>query len=201
VAGAIARGGPRVLVSGSAVGFYGSRGDEVLDESAGPGDDFLADVSAAWEAAALPAESRARVVRVRTGVVLAREGGALPQLVRPFRLFAGGPIGGGAFWQPWIHLADEVGLLLFALDEAQARGPLNATAPAPARNRELAKAIGKVLGRPSFLPTPVLAVRLAIGEAATGVLASQRAVPAKALSLGYRFRFPELEGAIEDLLR
>jgi uncharacterized protein (TIGR01777 family) len=201
VAGAIARRGPGVLVSGSAVGFYGSRGDEVLDESARPGDDFLAEVSAAWEAAARPAASRARVVLLRTGIVLAKQGGALPKLVQPFRLFAGGPLGDGAFWQPWIHLADEVGLVLLALDDARAEGPFNATAPEPARNRDLAKAIGYVLGRPSLVRTPALAVRLAVGEAATVVLASQRAVPAKALSLGYRFRFPDLRGALEDLLR
>lgn len=200
VSGAIAGGRPGVLVSGSAVGFYGSRGDEVLDESAAPGDDFLAEVSAAWEQAARPAERRARVVLLRTGIVLARDGGALPKLVQPFRLFAGGPLGDGAFWQPWIHLADEVGLVLLALDDARARGPMNATAPEPARNRDLAKAVGRVLRRPSALRTPALAVRLAIGEAAGVVLASQRAVPAKALSLGYRFRFPELEGALRDLL-
>jgi hypothetical protein len=201
VARAIASGGPTVLVSGSAVGFYGSRGDEVLDESSPGGDDFLAEVSAAWEEAARPAERRARVVLLRTGIVLAREGGALPKLVQPFRLFAGGPLGDGAFWQPWIHLADEVGVVLLALDDARARGPMNATAPEPARNRDLAKAVGRVLRRPSALRTPALAVRLALGEAATMVLASQRAVPAKALSLGHRFRFPDLEGALEDLLR
>jgi hypothetical protein len=183
------------------VGFYGSRGDEVLDESSPGGDDFLAEVSAAWEEAARPAERRARVVLLRTGIVLAREGGALPKLVQPFRLFAGGPLGDGAFWQPWIHLADEVGVVLLALDDARARGPMNATAPEPARNRDLAKAVGRVLRRPSALRTPALAVRLALGEAATMVLASQRAVPAKALSLGHRFRFPDLEGALEDLLR
>jgi uncharacterized protein len=201
VAAAIGAGGPSVLVSGSAVGFYGSRGDEVLDESAAPGDDFLAEVSRAWEEAARAAERRARVVRLRTGIVLAREGGALPKLVQPFRLFAGGPLGDGAFWQPWIHLADEVGLVLLALDDARARGPMNATAPAPVRNRDLARAIGRALHRPSALRTPALAVRLAIGEAAGVVLASQRAVPRAALALGHRFRFPEIDGALRDLLR
>ncbi len=201
VAAAIGAGGPSVLVSGSAVGFYGSRGDEVLDESAAPGDDFLAEVSRAWEEAARAAERRARVVLLRTGIVLAREGGALPKLVQPFRLFAGGPLGDGAFWQPWIHLADEVGLVLLALDDARARGPMNATAPAPVRNRDLARAIGRALHRPSALRTPALAVRLAIGEAAGVVLASQRAVPRAALALGHRFRFPEIDGALQDLLR
>jgi hypothetical protein len=189
-----------VLVNGSAIGYYGPRGDEVLDESAGPGDDFLARVAVEWEAAARPAERRARVVLVRTGIVLAREGGALPRLVLPFRLLAGGPIGDGAFWQSWIHLADEVGILRLALEDARASGPLNATAPDPARNRDLARAIGRVLRRPSGLPTPAFAVRAALGEMAEVVLASQRVVPSRALALGYRFRFPSLEPALRDLL-
>jgi uncharacterized protein (TIGR01777 family) len=193
--------GPAVLVSGSAVGFYGSRGDEVLDEASAAGQGFLADVCREWEAAAQPASARARVVTLRTGIVLAADGGALPKLVRPFRAFAGGPLGDGAFYQPWIHLADEVGLVLLALDEARASGPLNAAAPEPARNRDLARAIGRVLRRPSALPAPAVAIRLALGEMAEAVLSSQRAVPRKALGLGYRFRFPELEGALRDLLR
>jgi uncharacterized protein (TIGR01777 family) len=200
VAGLLRERGPRVLVSGGAVGYYGSRGDEPLDESAAPGRGFLADVSRAWEAAAWAARPRARVVAVRTGIVLAREGGALPRLVRPFRLFAGGPLGRGDFWQPWIHLQDEVGLLLLALDDARAEGPLNAAAPEPARNRDVARAIGRVLGRPSALPAPELAVKLALGELASVVLASQRVVPRRALELGFRFRFPALEPALRDLL-
>jgi uncharacterized protein (TIGR01777 family) len=201
VAAVIARGGPAVLVSGSAVGYYGSRGDEVLTEDAAPGAGFLADTCRAWEDAAAPAARRARVVRLRTGIVLAREGGALPRLALPFKLFAGGPIGRGAFWQPWIHLADEVGLVLFALDTAAAEGPLNACAPEPVRNHALAHALGAALGRPARLPAPALAVRLIAGELADAVLASQRVVPAKALELGYRFRFSALEGALKDLLR
>ncbi len=200
LAAAIARGGPTVLVNGSAIGYYGPRGDEVLDESSGPGDDFLARVAVEWEAAARPAERRARVVLVRTGIVLARQGGALPRLVLPFRLLAGGPIGDGAFWQSWIHLADEVGILRLALEDARASGPLNATAPDPARNRDLARAIGRVLRRPSGLPTPAFAVRAALGEMAEVVLASQRVVPSRALGLGYRFRVPSLEPALRDLL-
>ncbi len=194
--------GPGVLVSGSAVGYYGSRGDEVLDETSSPGTDFLAEVTRAWEDAAALAESRARVVRLRTaGMVFAAHGGALPRLVRPFRLFAGGPLGDGAFWQSWIHLADEVGLILFALEEPRARGPLLAAAPEPLRNRDLARAIGKVLGRPSVLPMPEAAVRLALGEVANAVLSSQRVVPRKALDLGYQFRFPTVEAALRDLLK
>jgi uncharacterized protein (TIGR01777 family) len=200
VAEVLAAGGPRVLVCGSAVGFYGSRGDEPLDEAAPRGQGFLSDVSVRWEAAAGPAAARARVVLVRTGIVLAREGGALPRLVLPFKLMAGGPLGDGTAWQPWIHLADEVGLLRFALGDERVRGPLNAAAPAPARSRELAAALGRVLHRPSFFPTPVLALRLALGEMAEVVLASQRVLPKKAVDLGYRFEFPELEGALRDLL-
>ncbi len=202
VAAVLRERGPAVLVSASAVGYYGSRGDEVLDETSAPGTDFLAEVTRAWEDAALGAEPRARVVRLRTaGMVLAAQGGALPQLVRPFRLFAGGPLGDGAFWQSWIHVADEVGLVLFALEDPRVRGPLAAVAPEPVRNRDFARAIGSVLGRPSSLPMPAVALRLALGEIADVLLGSQRVVPRKALELGYRFRFPTIEAALRDLLR
>jgi len=200
VAEAIGAGGPRVLVSASAVGFYGDRGDEPLDERAPPGRDFLAELCVAWEEAAAPAAARARVVFLRTGIALARQGGALPRMVRPFRLLAGGPLGHGRFWQPWIHLVDVVGLALLALEDARAEGPLNAVAPEPIRNRDLARAIGRALSRPSFLPAPALAIRLAIGEMAEVVLSSQRVVPAKALALGYPFRFPAIDGALQELL-
>lgn len=200
VAGAVAAGGPGVLVQGSATGFYGDRGDEPLDEAAAPGRGFLADLSVRWEAAAAPAAARARVVFVRTGLVLAGEGGALPALARPFRLFVGGPLGDGLGWQPWIHLADELGLLLLALDDARARGPLNAVAPAPVRQAELARTLARVLRRPDLFPVPALALRLAVGEMAEVLLASQRVVPGVAEALGYRFEFPTLEPALRDLL-
>jgi uncharacterized protein (TIGR01777 family) len=200
VAEVIRAGGPRVLVSGSAVGYYGDRGDEVLTEASRPGDGYLTEVCVAWEEAAAAARGRARVVALRTGIVLAREGGALPRLVLPFRLLAGGPLGSGRQWQPWIHLADEVALVLLALDDARIEGPLNATAPEPLTSKDLARAIGRVLGRPSLLPAPELAIRAALGEAAVVVLASQRAVPKKALDLGFRFRYPTAEGALRDLL-
>lgn len=200
VAAVIRAGGPAVLVSGSAVGFYGDRGDEVLDESSAPGEGFLAEVCRAWEEAAAPAAARARVVLLRTGLVLSPDGGALPRMVRPFRLLAGGPLGSGDFWQPWIHLADEVGLALLALDDARVRGPLDATAPEPARNRDLARAIGHALRRPALLRTPATALRILLGEMADVVLASQRVVPRRALELGHRFAFPSLEVALEDLL-
>jgi uncharacterized protein (TIGR01777 family) len=201
IAEVLRRGGPEVLISGSAVGIYGDRGDEELTEAAALGVGFLAQVASAWEEAAQPAAERARVVALRTGIVLAREGGALPKLAMPFKFMAGGALGDGAFWQPWIHLADEVGLILFALDSASLEGPLNAVAPAPVRNRDLARAIGAVLHRPSLLHAPAFAIRAALGEVAGEIMASQRAVPQKALKLGYRFRFAELEPALRDLLR
>jgi uncharacterized protein (TIGR01777 family) len=200
VAAAIAAAGPKTLVQGSAVGFYGDRGDERLDEAAAPGHGFLADLSVRWEEAAAPAAARARVVLVRTGIVLARQGGALPQLARPFKLFAGGPLGDGKAWQPWIHLADQVGLLLLALDDPRASGPLNAVAPGSVQQAELARTLARVLHRPNLFPVPGVALRLAVGEMAEVLLASQRVAPAKAEALGYRFRFGTLGAALEDLL-
>jgi len=200
VAEVIAAGGPQVLVAGSAVGFYGSRGDAPLDEAAPAGEGFLAEVCQRWEAATRPAEGRARVVHVRTGLVLSRDGGALPKLLLPFKLLVGGPMGDGRAWQPWLHLADEVGLLRLALLDGRVRGPLNAAAPGPATSRELALALGQVLHRPSSFPAPAAALRLALGEMAEVVLASQKVVPGKALELGYTFRFPALLPALRDLL-
>lgn len=200
VAQAIAERGPRVLVSGSAIGWYGSRGDEAMDESAPAAGDFLGSVSREWEAAAEPARRRARVVLLRTGIVLAPEGGALEKMALPFKLFAGGPVGDGSFWQSWIHLTDEVGLVRFALENERVSGPLNATAPEPVRNRDFARALGRALHRPSLLPAPAFAVRLALGEMAVVALASQRVLPRKALELGYRFRFERIEPALQDLL-
>ena len=200
VAAVIGAGGPGVLVNGSAIGYYGPRGDEVIDESFPAGNDFLAHVALEWEEATRAAARRARVVLVRTGIVLAADGGALPRLVLPFRMLAGGPIGDGGFWQSWIHVADQVGLLRLALEDARASGPLNATAPDPVRNRDLARALGRVLRRPSLLVAPAFAVRAALGEMAEVILASQRVVPQRALALGYRFRWPSLEPALRDLL-
>ncbi|HEU4382711.1 MAG TPA: TIGR01777 family oxidoreductase [Anaeromyxobacteraceae bacterium] len=199
VAAVVAERGPAVLVNASAIGYYGPRGDEALDESAPPGSDFLSRTCVEWEGAAAPAAKRARVVLARTGLVLAREGGALPRMALPFKLFAGGPIGDGSFWQSWVHLADEVGLLAWALREERLAGPLNATAPAPVRNRDLARALGRALHRPSFLPAPALAVRVLIGEMAEVAVTGQRVLPARALDLGYRFRYSEVEAALRDL--
>jgi uncharacterized protein (TIGR01777 family) len=200
VAEVVAARGPSVLVSGSAVGYYGPRGDEPLDEAASPGSDFLAGVCREWEAAALGAAPRARVVTVRTGIVLARHGGALPRMLLPYRFFAGGPIGKGEFWQSWIHLGDEVALIVWALENPAVAGPLNAAAPHPVKNRELARAIGRVLNRPSALPVPELALELMFGELASVLVAGQRVIPRKATDLGFHFRYPELEPALRDLL-
>ncbi len=201
VAAGIGAGGPSVLVNGSAIGYYGPCGDEVIDESFPAGNDFLAHVALEWEEATRAASRRARVVLVRTGIVLSPDGGALPRLVLPFKLFAGGPIGDGGFWQSWIHVDDQVGILRLALEDRAAEGPMNATAPDPVRNRDLARSLGRVLRRPSLLVAPAFAVRAALGEMAEVVLASQRVVPRRALSLGYRFRWPALEPALRDLLR
>ena len=193
---------PAVLVSGSAVGYYGPRGDEELDEGAPPGDDFLARVCVAWEGEARrAAEEGVRVALVRTGLVLAARGGALPRLVLPFRLGAGGPLGSGRQWMPWIHLDDLVELFVFLIQGEGLEGPFNGTAPQPVTNRQFARTLGRVLGRPSWLPAPAAALRLALGEMADALLLSgQRAVPRRALEAGFRFRFPELEPALRDLL-
>ena len=193
---------PAVLVSGSAVGYYGPRGDEVVDEATPAGDDFLSRVCVAWEAEARKAAvAGVRVALVRTGLVLAREGGALPRLVLPFRLGAGGPLGSGRQWMPWIHLDDLVALLVFLIERPGLEGPFNGTAPNPVRNRDFARSLGRVLGRPSWLPAPAFALRLALGEMADALLLSgQRAVPRRAQQAGFRFRFPEVEPALRDLL-
>ena len=190
---------PRVLVNASAVGYYGPAEGEV-DESSPPGSDFLADTCVAWEREALRArEHGVRVVLLRTGIVLSADGGALPQMALPVKLFAGGPIGGGRQWIPWIHIDDEVGLVLLALDDPSVAGPLNATAPEPVRQRELVRAIGGALGRPVILPTPALVLRLAMGEMSTLALDGQRAVPRAALAAGYSFVHADVGEAMRDI--
>jgi uncharacterized protein (TIGR01777 family) len=191
-----------VLVNSSAIGYYGPHGDEQLTEEDPPGNDFMATLCVDWEKAARQAEtSGARVVIIRTGVVLDKAGGALPQMLKPFRTIGiGGPVGSGKQWVSWIHHADEVGLFLFALDHPDAAGPINATAPNPLTNRELAKAQGRALHRPAFLPAPALALRLALGEVAQVVTTGQRVLPKKALAMGYRFQFPEIDSALADAL-
>lgn len=200
VVDALARdGAPRVLVSGSAVGYYGT-GEAQVDETSPPGDDFLAQTALAWEREAARAhEFGVRVVVVRTGIVLSLEGGALPPLARPVKAFAGGPIGGGRQWMPWIHIDDEVGIILHALDRDAVNGALNGTAPDVVRQREFVRALGEVLGRPSSLPTPAIALRLAMGEMSVLALEGQRAVPRATLASGYAFAYPELGPALRAL--
>jgi uncharacterized protein len=192
---------PRVLLQGSAVGYYGPCGDEEVPEEHPPGDDFLARLCVEWEASTAAVEALGvRRALLRTGVVLAREGGALPKMALPFRMMIGGPLGSGRQWLPWIHLADEVGAIRFLLDDDGARGPFNLTAPNPVRNRDLGVALGRALHRPSLLPTPAFALQLALGEMAGMLLAGQRAVPRALLARGYGFRFPNLGPALSDLL-
>jgi uncharacterized protein len=193
---------PSVLVSASGVGYYGSRGDERLDEDAAPGDDFLAQVCVAWEREANAArEHDVRVVTVRTGVVLDRAGGALAKMLPPFRLGVGGPVAGGRQYLPWIHIDDLVGIYLAAIDEPAWTGPVNATAPEPVTNASFSKALGRALHRPAFAPVPALAIRALYGDMAEIVTEGQRAVPRRALELGYDFEHPDLDEALADALR
>ncbi|HET6201436.1 MAG TPA: TIGR01777 family oxidoreductase [Planctomycetota bacterium] len=192
---------PRVFVSASAVGFYGSRGDEDLDESASPGSDFLARVCRDWEAEASKARALGlRVVQARIGVVLGRGGGALARMLPPFRLGLGGTLGGGRQWMPWIHLEDAVGLLLHAAEREDVAGPMNVVAPDPATNREFTKALAGALRRPAVFPVPPFALRLALGEFAEVLLGSQKVRPRVAERTGYRFRHPSVAGALSDLV-
>lgn len=192
---------PRVLVNASAVGYYGSRGDEVLREEAAPGDDFLAGLSRAWEAEALRApQVGVRAVCVRTGVVLGLDGGALQQMLPPFKLGVGGPIGSGRQWMSWIHIRDLCRLMLFAIDTAALEGPLNGASPTPLTNREFSKTLGRVLRRPALFPVPKLALRALYGEAAEVLFASQRCSAEKSLARGFTFEFSELEPALRQLL-
>jgi uncharacterized protein len=193
---------PKVLVSTSAAGYYGDRGAELLEESSAPGDDFLASLCAEWESEAFEASSfGVRVVCVRNGVVLDRSGGALKQMLVPFRLGVGGPVAGGGQYISWIALDDVVGIYLAALDgDEWWSGPVNACAPEAATNAEFSKALGKVLRRPAVVPVPALALRVLYGEMASVVLGSQRMVPARAVGLGYEFAFPGLEGALRGVL-
>ena len=192
---------PRVLVSGSAVGVFGDRGAERLTESSPPGSGFLAELCVAWEEAARRAEDAgARVVLLRTGIVLGRGGGALAQMLTPFRLGVGGRLGSGEQFMPWIHLDDWVRATVLALIDERAHGPLDLTAPDPPTNREFTRTLARVLRRPALFPVPGFALRALFGEAGSVLLESQRAIPARLAELGFAHAFPELEPALRDLL-
>lgn len=193
---------PRVLVSASAIGFYGDRGDEALDEAARPGKGFLPDVCRAWEAAADPARAAGiRVVHPRIGVVLSPDGGALTRMLTPFKLGVGGPIGSGTNWFSWISLHDQVRVLEYALMTESLTGPVNSVAPGTVRFTEFASTLGRVLRRPTFLPTPAFAMRLALGQMADDlILASTRVVPTALTESGFTYDHPNLESALRSVL-
>jgi hypothetical protein len=193
---------PGILVNASAIGVYGPRGDEPLDESGAPGHDFLAQMVQAWEAEAAKADPLAlRVVRLRIGVVLAKDGGALAQMLPPFRLFLGGWMGSGRQYFSWIHRDDVVGIILYALDHDDIHGVINVTAPQPVTNKAFSIALGRALRRPALVPVPAFALRLMLGEAAEVILSGQHVVPKAITVVGYRFRHPELAGALQSILR
>jgi uncharacterized protein (TIGR01777 family) len=192
---------PSVLVNASAIGYYGPHGDEELTEDSPPGPDFLAHICVEWEKAARAAENfGVRCALVRIGIVLDREGGALTKMLTPFKLFVGGPVGNGRQWMSWVHHEDLTGLLLLALDNPGARGPLNGTAPTPVTNRAFAKALGAALHRPAFVPTPAFALRLGLGEVADVLTTGQRVLPRQALALGYQFKYADINNALRNLL-
>ncbi len=192
---------PRTLVSASAVGYYGNRGDEELTEQSPSADDFLAEVCAAWEEEANAAQARGvRVVTARTGIVLGAGGGALAKMLLPFRLGAGGPLGNGRQWMPWVHVADLARLYVHAAETSAIAGPMNAVAPNPVRNREFTKALAKAVHRPAFMPAPYLGLRLVFGEFAQVLFASQRVLPRVALDSGFVFQHPEIAEALREIL-
>lgn len=191
---------PKVFLSASAVGYYGDRGDELLTEESQPRDDFLGRLCADWEAEARKAEAcGVRVVLLRTGIVLGKGEGALKQMVPPFKMFAGGPLGSGQQWMPWIHIDDEVGLIKFLMAQEAARGAFNLTAPNPVTMEEFAAALGKVLNRPAWAAVPAGVLALLLGEMADMLLGGQRAIPKAALALGYRFKYPRISVALDSL--
>ncbi|MEZ4656832.1 MAG: TIGR01777 family oxidoreductase [Caldilineaceae bacterium] len=193
---------PKVVIQASAVGYYGgNRGDVVVTEESGPGGDFLAQVCFDWERST--AELDAMGVRrpvIRTGIVLSNQGGAWPKIKLPFLLFAGGPLGSGKQWYPWIHMDDEVRAIQFLIEQPDATGPYNLCAPAPLPNKELAKVIGRVMGRPAFMPAPAFALKAVLGEMAAILLDGQRAMPQRLTEAGFTFNYPTAAAAVESLV-
>ena len=192
---------PRIVIQASGIGYYGPCGDEEITEETPPGHDFLAQLAANWESSTASLESLGvRRAIIRTGVVLSIEGGALPRMLLPFRFFAGGRLGSGRQWFPWIHIADEVGAIRFLIENETANGPFNLTAPVPLNNAEFSRLLGQQLRRPALMPIPAFALRLLFGEMATVLLDGQRAIPRRLIQLGFTFRFPEAGPALRDLL-
>jgi uncharacterized protein len=190
---------PKVLVSASAIGYYGDRGDEVLTEDSKPGDDFLARIAREWETEALKAEALGtRVVLTRFGIILAKHGGALPQMMRPFKFFVGGKVGSGQQWMSWVILEDVIGIIRHALENADVSGPVNVVAPQPVRNSEFTKELMRAIHRPALFPVPAFALRLALGQemADSLLLASQRVQPARLAVANYKFQHPDLRSAL-----
>ncbi len=197
-----ARDKPAVLIQSSAVGYYGPRGTEIIAEDAPPGKDFAAEVCVRWEDSTKAVEALGvRRAIIRTGIVLSAEGGALPRMLLPYKFFAGGKIGSGTQGFPWIHMDDEVGAIRFLIDNPQANGPFNLTAPNPPTNAEFTQAVGKAMGRPAAIPAPSFAMKMAFGEMSTVLLEGQRAAPKKLLALGYKFRFTDPVAALRDVLK
>lgn len=193
---------PRVFLSGSAIGFYGPHGDETITEQSGPGDDFLARITVEWETSAAPAASAStRLVLLRTGIVLGPEGGALAKMLLPFRLGVGGPLGSGRQWMSWVHRDDWVAMMRWLIGDARVRGAVNLTAPEPVANATFTRALGRAVRRPAFMPVPGVALRVLYGELADTLLTGQRVLPQVAQTLGFRFAWPTLGPALDDLLR
>jgi uncharacterized protein (TIGR01777 family) len=191
---------PKALICASAAGYYGAHEDEIVDEWAAPGRDWLAQVVARWERQADTAKIGTRTVVVRTGIVLYAGGGALAKMLPPFKAGVGGPIGGGKQYMPWIHLDDLVGLYIAAIDNPTFQGPINACAPEPATNKAFAKALGRAIGRPAVAPVPGFSIKLLYGEMSQIVLDGVRMVPSRAAELGYEFQHPDLDEALRDTL-
>jgi uncharacterized protein (TIGR01777 family) len=191
-----------LLINASAVGFYGSQGDTILDEDAPPGSDFLGEVGMGWESAALEGEKKGiRVVCARFGIVLGEEGGAVNKMLAPFKFFIGGPLGNGEQWFSWIHIDDLCAAMIWVTEHQELKGPVNFCAPNPVRNKEMTKIIGRILGRPTFIPTPAFAIRMVMGELASALLSSQRCVPKKLVSADFQYTYPDIESAFREILK
>lgn len=191
---------PKVLISASAIGYYGPHEDEYVTEDFPHGNDFLAEVCKIWESEALKAQGLGvRVVLLRIGAVIGSNGGALPKMAIPFKFFLGGPIGNGRQWFSWIHLNDIIGIIKYALENESISGPLNLTAPQPVTNKEFSSALGKTLGRPSWLPVPGFMLKIALGEFGSVLLTGQRVLPEKVLKAAYKFKYPEINEALRAI--